>query len=259
MTYTKQMGRGSLCGQNHQCSVLELTPCGSDQLHLAAHMKQSWNAYTTKMLTWWSLEPSSYLKQEWRQEGSSLKSGRNCWTTGQAMLSLFLGATILLWPKTLKSSTTVYAIILTWSRQSLCRAFAVGIVPRASFRDEDFGIEEFDRQAVIINWLLHWRLGSRSIRSPATLYNPNGTCIEASDRLKSKMRTYGRVIALFRYLNQNNKETDQPVLACIDIGYFWTFWTGSWQSKIVSEYDQEILQSQTADKYMAPWDTRKTN
>ena len=39
------------------------------------------------------------------------------------------------------------------------------------------------------------------------------------------------------------------------------------KSKIVSEYDQEILQSQTADNPMAPWeraaqpsrDTRKTN
>ena len=51
---------------------------------------------------------------------------------------------------------------------------AFGILPCARFRDPELTIREFNRQAGIINWELRQKLGSRYVRPPVRLFNPNG-------------------------------------------------------------------------------------
>ena len=79
-------------------------------------------------------------------------------------------------------------------------------------RDPELTIREFNRQAGIINWELRRKLGSRYVRPPVILFNPNGQRhkdytsqrIHLSDEYGSLKIAIFRFYSIRRFLNANN-------------------------------------------------------
>ena len=65
-------------------------------------------------------------------------------------------------------------IDLVQALHPLAFAFAFGIFPCTRFRDLELTNREFNRQAGIIDRELRRKLGSRYVRPPVRLFNPNG-------------------------------------------------------------------------------------